>query len=561
MTHAETTDRASALEALTADERDILRQYGEDAEELGRRMLYRAHYGTVRAIAEDVLGAILRAEIDGPEALDERLHEEADSACTYTSANLRAVYASENWDAGPDEMGADLFDGVEDCGTLFGWLAFFAMRADIRERLGLMVGDVEGSAAGLDLDDEDTYPANRTADEDAEEVCECEDPGCACGGTCAEDATMTLQRIDMDGAAVRLCDDCAGDASESGVFGTADDDEGDEEPDSRWGLCADGGLLCPTCADGGNGSLAATELDPECPDDDQWRIVERGEVHENAECAHCGYRGCYDDEDPTPDLDRETVEDAAARTAFVLAWASAEEDQGRTYPGEDLDDVAPEHVPGRFRAWARDVLAGALGATARGDGIAEAWACADAEELGRALALSVGGWTDGLGEQDLPEPVGLPSMDADGRLWVDPADYRADAPSVEDLTSAAGRADSPEDAARRIRTAIEDGEDAEDVLTLAGGLLCGFGVESLDLPAPDEDGSPCGSVRYVNLGDTYTATLAYVEDAYTPEGRFLVACWGSLLEQAEEERTYATGETRCAYCGDWTQPGECHEGA
>ncbi len=417
MTHAKTTETATALEALSADERDILRQYREDAEELGRRLLYRAHYGNVRAIVEDVLGAIQRGEIDGPDGLDERLHEEADSACTYTSTNLRTVYASENWDAGLDEMGADLFADAEDCGTLFGRLAFYAMHADIRERLALVAED---AAPGLELDDEDTYPAN------------------------------------------------------------------------------------------------------------------------------------------VPELDRAEVEASAARTAFVLTWASGEEEQGRTYPGEDLDDVAPEHVPGRFRAWARDVVAGALGATTDGDGIAAAWARADAETLGRSLALSVGGWTDGLGEQDLPEPIGLPSMDADGRLWVDPGDFRDDAPTMEDIASAAGRADSPEDAARRIRTAIEDGEDAEDVLTLADGLLGGFGVESLDLPAPDDDSSS-GSVRYVNLGDTYCGTLAYVEDVYTPSGRYVVTCWGSLLEQAEEERTYATGETRCAYCGNWTQPGECHE--
>ena len=422
MTHAKTTEADTAHEALTSDERDILRQYREDAEELGRWMLYRAHYGTVRAIAEDVLGAILRGEIDGPDALDERLHEEADTACTYTSANLRAVYASENWDAGPDEMGADLFEGVEDCGTLFGRLGYFAMRVDIRERLGLMVGDVEGSAAGLDLDDEDTYPAN------------------------------------------------------------------------------------------------------------------------------------------APELDRAEIEASAARTAFVLTWASAEEEQGRTYPGQDLDDVAPEHVPGRFRAWARDVLTAALGAMTDGDGIAAAWARADAEELGRALALSCGGWTDGLGEAELPEPVGLPSMDADGRLWVDPADFRDDAPTMEDIMGAAGRAEDPEASAERILASIEH-DSPEDALAVADCWLHGFGVESLDLPAPDDDGSPCGTVRYVNLGDTYTATLAYVQDAYTPAGRFLVTCWGSLVEQAEEERTDATGEVRCAYCGDWTQPGECHEDA
>lgn len=131
-------------------------------------------------------------------------------------------------------------------------------------------------------------------------------------------------------------------------------------------------------------------------------------------------------------LNIEAVEASAARTAFVLAWADAEEREGRTYPGERLDDIAPSQVPGRFRAWARDMLSAALGATRTGDGIREAWARTEPEDLGRALALSCGGWTDGLGEQDLPEPVGLPHLDADGRLWVDPADYRADAPSDED---------------------------------------------------------------------------------------------------------------------------------
>lgn len=403
MTFTNDTDRAPAVEALTDEERDILRQYREDAEELGRRLLYRAHYGNVRAIAEDLIGAIRTGEVDSTDGLDERTCESVDAACTYTGANVRTVYASENWEAGPEELGADVFAGVEDCSELFARLAYHALRADVRERLESLAEDVDG----LDLDDEDTYPAN------------------------------------------------------------------------------------------------------------------------------------------APELDREAVEEAAAREAFVLVWIDAEAEAGRTYPGERLDDIAPEHVPGRFRAWARDMLSAALGATTAGDGIREAWARADAEDLGRALALSCGGWTDGLGEQDLPKPVGLPSMDADGRLWVDPADYRSDVPIVEDLRRIA--APTAGDVAERIRAAIED-DSPEDALELADGLLGGFGVESIDLPAPDDD-SDGGTVRYVNLGDTYCATLAYVEDVYG--SRFVVADWGSLLEQAEEERTYATGETRCAYCGDW----------
>lgn len=56
-------------------------------------------------------------------------------------------------------------------------------------------------------------------------------------------------------------------------------------------LCADGGILCPACANGENGSLAADEtLDPDCPDDDQWRIVAQ-DIHWEGQplvCDHCG---------------------------------------------------------------------------------------------------------------------------------------------------------------------------------------------------------------------------------------------------------------------------------
>lgn len=60
----------------------------------------------------------------------------------------------------------------------------------------------------------------------------------------------------------------------------------------RWGLCADGGLLCQECTEGGNGSLA--EIGPYNPRADgesevaQWRVVQRCSVADEAECAHCG---------------------------------------------------------------------------------------------------------------------------------------------------------------------------------------------------------------------------------------------------------------------------------
>ncbi len=51
---------------------------------------------------------------------------------------------------------------------------------------------------------------------------------------------------------------------------------------------ADGGALCPDCANGRNGSLASAELAPH--EDDQWRLV-ACEVHWEGEpivCDHCG---------------------------------------------------------------------------------------------------------------------------------------------------------------------------------------------------------------------------------------------------------------------------------
>jgi hypothetical protein len=52
---------------------------------------------------------------------------------------------------------------------------------------------------------------------------------------------------------------------------------------------ADGGCLCAACANGGNGSRAAETLDKDCPDDDQWRVVDFDVVNDEQEvrCSHC----------------------------------------------------------------------------------------------------------------------------------------------------------------------------------------------------------------------------------------------------------------------------------
>jgi hypothetical protein len=54
-------------------------------------------------------------------------------------------------------------------------------------------------------------------------------------------------------------------------------------------LVADNGVLCPACANQENGSIASETLDPECPDDNQWRIV-ASDVNwedESLFCDHC----------------------------------------------------------------------------------------------------------------------------------------------------------------------------------------------------------------------------------------------------------------------------------
>ena len=49
--------------------------------------------------------------------------------------------------------------------------------------------------------------------------CECTDPGCSCKGACVFPSKRTLRRVDMaDEAGTRVCEECAADAFESGLF-------------------------------------------------------------------------------------------------------------------------------------------------------------------------------------------------------------------------------------------------------------------------------------------------------------------------------------------------------
>ncbi len=49
--------------------------------------------------------------------------------------------------------------------------------------------------------------------------CECSDPGCPCMGKCTLYGNTTLYRVDMiDKTGTPMCDRCADDALDSGVF-------------------------------------------------------------------------------------------------------------------------------------------------------------------------------------------------------------------------------------------------------------------------------------------------------------------------------------------------------
>ncbi len=57
-------------------------------------------------------------------------------------------------------------------------------------------------------------------------LCQCVDRGCPhCKGGCPDKATVIVYRSDMDDAnGTPMCDDCANDAIDSGVFTDATDD-------------------------------------------------------------------------------------------------------------------------------------------------------------------------------------------------------------------------------------------------------------------------------------------------------------------------------------------------
>lgn len=271
-----------------------------------------------------------------------------------------------------------------------------------------------------------------------------------------------------------------------------------------------------------------------------------------------------------------------ARTAFASTWADAveREKEARAYPereeskrrdvrdaaitlpnlsGCDVLELAPmDAMPLRFLAYGRDVVTRAVLLACEefnAHDILERWNGADDEELGHNFALEALGTGAAEFEEESDGEL-VPTMDADGRLYVSLAELEPDADPTDaelrELTPRALRLLDPTDVrnaelaeeqrvslVRAIREAM-DGSDVETALETVSELLRWHGVESLELP--DDDGT---RLYYVNTGDTYNTTL-------THDGkRYRVESWGSAVERAEEYRTESTGETRCPACGEW----------
>ncbi len=79
-----------------------------------------------------------------------------------------------------------------------------------------------------------------------------------------------------------------------------------------------------------------------------------------------------------------------------------------------------------------------------------------------------------------------------------------------------------------------------------------FGIEHLT--AGVRDVFTGGEVAYVNTGDTYSETIVRRED-----GTYALSCQGEEIERLEAAHAEENEQTRCWYCGEWTDNGEiCH---
>lgn len=91
----------------------------------------RYYFEWTAGAAQNLAERVLNGEIDDSESLQERLHEDCDSAMTYYKDQSLVLFASNSVDAGADEM-QDMGGGGDNPQTV---LAFLTFQIDVRERL------------------------------------------------------------------------------------------------------------------------------------------------------------------------------------------------------------------------------------------------------------------------------------------------------------------------------------------------------------------------------------------------------------------------------------------
>lgn len=168
-------------------------------------------------------------------------------------------------------------------------------------------------------------------------LCNCTDPGCSiCAGYCEENGTETLRRVDKDGTPMEMCDMCAENALDSGVFDVCNEQDDDEARTEETGE-----MRCTYCGEWFEPGPDACH--PEEHAGDPWADLEctRRELDKIGGFA-----------------DLRSVADGAARAGYASAYADANEAAGAVDPGPGGDwlDHLPELTPLAFSLWGAELV-------------------------------------------------------------------------------------------------------------------------------------------------------------------------------------------------------------
>lgn len=104
---------------------------------------------------------------------------------------------------------------------------------------------------------------------------------------------------------------------------------------------------------------------------------------------------------------------------------------------------------------------------------------------------------------------------------VRPATAKPATPSLDTLMDVL---DIVPDRAKRLKAMMGGFASVGDVLNTANGYMSGYGVAYA--PSTQDAAKGRNGLSYVNMGNTYSATLVYDHD----KGRYLVSSWGDIVE-------------------------------